>query len=90
MLNYKNTKVAEKTLDFEQIKEYYKNSCKEELKFGLEYERISINSTTLKNADYNCIEKIIKNFAHIKGWGLLYDEDTLIGAICGKSFSFLL
>ena len=81
MLNYKNTKVAEKTLDFEQIKEYYKNSCKEELKFGLEYERISINSTTLKNADYNCIEKIIKNFAHIKGWGLLYDEETLIGAI---------
>ena len=81
MLNYKNTKVAEKTLDFEQIREYYKNSCKEELKFGLEYERISINSTTLKNADYNCIEKIIKNFAHIKGWGLLYDEETLIGAI---------
>lgn len=81
MLNYKNAKVTEKTLDFEQIREYYKNSCKEELKFGLEYERISINSATLKNADYNCIEKIIKSFAHIKGWGLLYDDGTLIGAI---------
>ena len=85
MLNYKNTKTQTKPLDFEQIREYYQNSCKSDLKYGLEYERVSINSATLKNADYESIEKIIKNFADIKGWGLLYDEDTLIGAICGKS-----
>ena len=83
MLNYKNTKTQTKPLDFEQIREYYQNSCKNDLKYGLEHERISINANTLENADYESIEKIIKNFADIKGWGLLYDEDTLIGAICG-------
>ncbi len=81
MLNYKNEKLQISPLEYETIREYYKNSCKEDLKFGLEYERISINSDTLQNADYNIIEKIIKNFAHIKGWGLLYDENTLIGAM---------
>ena len=84
MLNYKNTKTQTKPLDFEQIREYYQSSCKSDLRYGLEYERVSINSATLKSADYESIEKIIKNFADINGWGLLYDEDTLIGAICGN------
>ncbi len=86
MLNYKNAKTETKPLDIRQIREYYENSCKEESKFGLEYERISIDSATLKTANYYYIQKIIKNFAHIKGWGLLYDKETLIGAI-GKCSS---
>ena len=81
MLNYKNTKIETEPLNFEQIRDYYLDSCKEDLKYGLEYEKISVNSDTLKSAGYDYIEEIIKNFAHIKGWGLLYDEKTLIGAI---------
>ncbi len=81
MLNYKNTKIETEPLNFEQIRDYYLDSCKEDLKYGLEYEKISVNSDTLKSAGYDYIEKIIKNFAHIKGWGLLYDEKTLIGTI---------
>lgn len=83
MLNYKNTKICTKVLDINQIKQYYTDSAKDEKdsKFGLEYERIAVDSLSLKSADYNHIEKIIKNFAHIKNWGILYDEKTIIGAM---------
>ena len=76
-----NTKINHKILKYNDIREYYQNSCKNDLKYGLEYERVSICSSTLKSADYDSIEKIIKSFAQIKGWGLLYDEKTLIGAL---------
>lgn len=83
MLNYKNAKTSQKALNTALIRDYYLSSCKQknDFKFGLEYERISLDSTSGKSADYNYIEKIIKNFAHIKGWGILYDDKTVIGAM---------
>ena len=82
MLNTKvNKKVNKKTLEYGDIVQYYENSCKSDLKYGLEYERVSVDFQTLKSADYERIEKIVKNFARIKGWGFLYDEQTLIGAM---------
>ena len=49
--------------------------------YGLEYEKIAIDSTTYKNASYDYMEKTIKNFSHMKGWGVLYDDKTIIGAL---------
>ena len=81
MLNYKKPKSAEKPLTFDKIKEYYLSSSKNDLKFGLEYERLSLDKNSFKNAPYERIEKIIKTFANVKGWGLLYDDKTLIGTM---------
>lgn len=80
MLNYKNSKTLNK-LNFTQIRDYYQNSCKQKSMYGLEYEKIAIDSTTYKNASYDYMEKIIKNFSHMKGWGVLYDDKTIIGAL---------
>ena len=81
MLNYKKPKSTNKALTFDTIREYYLASAKSDLKFGLEYERLSLDKNTLKNAPYERIEKIIKTFADLKGWGLLYDDKTLIGTM---------
>lgn len=81
MLNYKNAKTCQKPLRYSQIREYYENSCKKDTKFGLEYERAAVNSFDFKNANYDHLEKIIKNFAHMKGWGVLCDDKTIIGAM---------
>lgn len=83
MLNYKNMVKDEILVNTAQIEQYYINSIKQKhaLKFGLEYERISIDLSNGKNAQYKYIEKIIKDFASMLNWGLLYDNKTLIGTI---------
>ena len=81
MLNYKNSKIQTCPLCYEQIRQYYIDSYKSTSKYGLEYEKISIDSSSYKNADYETMEKIIKSFSHIKGWGMLYDDNTVIGAL---------
>lgn len=80
MLNFK---CAKNNLTIEDIKRYYLNAQKprSEFKFGLEYERLSLNIKDNKSAPYEKIKKIIENFADLKGWGKLYDDKVLIGAM---------
>src|SRR5574344_135616 len=68
-----------------EILDYYFNSIKprEMHKIGLEYERISLDFKSGKNADYEKIKEIIKCFAEIKNWTITYDETTIIGAKSG-------
>ena len=80
MLNYQ----TKKSLNIlEEIKGYYTSSFKprHDFKYGLEYERIPVDIQSLKNADYKKVQQIIETFAQIKGWGILYDDKTVIGAM---------
>ncbi len=64
-----------------EIIQYYKENCKKDtLKTGLEYERISLDSRALENAPYKVLSEIIKNFAMINEWELIFDSDIVIGA----------
>ncbi len=64
-----------------EIAEYYSQNCKKgDLKIGLEYERISLDSRSYENANYRFLSEIIKNFALINDWEIIYDSDTIIGA----------
>ncbi len=67
------------TLSLKQIEDFYENKNKKE-SFGLEYERLSLDKKTLKNATYDTMEKIIKDFSKILNWELLFDNETIIGA----------
>ncbi len=73
------------TLEKAQIIEYYKSHIKKECDFkvGLEYEQLSLNVKTLKSAPYKDLAKIIENFAAIKGWGIIRDGKTTLGAMSG-------
>ena len=85
MLNYKQ--VQNKYINFDDIRQYYTNGAKPvcEHKFGLEYERISIDKTTLKTAHFDNLVKIIKTFAQVMDWEILFDNNTIIGATNNKS-----
>ncbi len=83
MLNYnKKSQVLLPSLKKEDIYEYYINCAKSAsgLKFGLEYERLTLDLNTHKSADYKNIENLIKSFCDIKKWDLIYDDTTIIGA----------
>lgn len=70
-----------------EIAEYYNSNSKKinNLKTGLEYERISLDSRTYETACYNNIAEIIRNFALIRGWDLISDSNIIIGATDGFS-----
>lgn len=70
-------------LTLDEIVGYYKSACKtsENKKIGLEYERISLNSKTQATIDPGLMSKSIEEFAKRYGWGILYDGDTVLGAI---------
>ena len=76
--------LAKKTesLTLGEIVNYYKSSCKisSNKKIGLEYERISANSKNLKSIDPELMSKTIEEFAKNYGWGILYDENIVLGA----------
>jgi len=84
MLNLRKNNL---TLTKEQILDYYYTSCKNrnEFRVGLEYERVSVNSKTLKSAPYEDLRQIITHFAIIKGWGTLKDEGVTVGATSGST-----
>lgn len=73
--------IQNKNLTLDEIKNYYLSSCKPKNlhKIGLEYERISINSTT-KKADLSRILKTIEEFSKNENWELILDDNILIGA----------
>lgn len=80
MINLTRDKKQEKSvLSISQIEKFYSGNNKNLI--GLEYERLSLDKKTYKNAQYDKLEKIIKNFATISNWGLIYDDKTIIGAI---------
>lgn len=70
-------------LSIDDIISYYASCCKQktDFKLGLEYERISLDVSTQKNAKYKDLKKIIEHFASIKGWGILKDGNLTIGAL---------
>lgn len=79
LIENKQQKNTHKKLNLREIEKYYKEDKKEFL-IGLEYERLSLDKKTLKNAPYESLEKIIKHFASISSWELICDNKTIIGA----------
>ena len=69
-----------KPLSISDIEKFYLKGATNELKIGLEYERLSIDKNTFESADYERVEQIIKHFASLKKWELIYDDETIIGA----------
>lgn len=79
-IEIKNLKTAEKnSLTLRDIERFYNNE-NQDSKFGLEYERLSLDKKTLKTADYKTVANIISDYARILNWDILYDTETIIGA----------
>lgn len=70
-----------KPLNFLDIENFYCAKANNELLIGLEYERLSLDKKTLKNATYSKIKSILTHFCEQTNWKMLFDNDTLIGAI---------
>ncbi len=67
-----------KSITFDDILSFYETKNKN--LFGLEYERLALDKTTLKNASYEQVSKIIENLSSILNWQIIYDNETIIGA----------
>lgn len=74
-----NKSLKQKKLKISDIEKYYLSNQNNSL-IGLEYERLSLDKNTFKNASYELLEKIIKHFCDITSWNLIYDDKTIIGA----------
>ena len=74
-----NKSLKQKKLKISDIEKYYLSNQNNSL-IGLEYERLSLDKNTFKNASYELLEKIIKHFCEITSWNLIYDDKTIIGA----------
>ena len=69
-----------------EIVEYYQSNCKKDtLKTGLEYERVSLDSRTYETAKYNLLAEIIKNFALMNEWELVFTSNIITGATDGSN-----
>ena len=71
-------KTFNKKLTISEIEKFYSGS-KDSL-IGLEYERLSLDVKTLKNANFENMEKIIIHFSKVLKWELVYDGKFIIGA----------
>ena len=67
-------------LKFSDIEKFYKKTDAFQMRIGLEYERLSLDKKTLKNASYEKMEKIITQFAQKLNWEIIYDDGVIIGA----------
>ena len=79
LLEKNERKNKQACLTFEEIQKFYSGN-KNDFLIGLEYERLSLDKNTYKNASYEKLEKIISNFASLLNWELIYDDKTIIGA----------
>lgn len=79
-----------KSLTIQKIEKFYLKGMKNEFSYGIEYERLALDKETLENASYEKVSKIIKDFASILNWNLIYDEETIIGAYDDKNNSISL
>ena len=95
---YGNIQIMQNTLNSEinkilnlpttraEIVEYYQSNCKKDtLKTGLEYERVSLDSRTYETAKYNLLAEIIKNFALMNEWELVFTSNIITGATDGSN-----
>jgi len=87
-----NTSIIENenSLTIKDIEYFYFRRKKTVFLYGLEYERLSLNKETFLNSDYESISTIVRLFATISKWDILYDENTIIGAIAPDSTSISL
>jgi len=69
-----------KEISINEIEKFYLKKDSKLMRFGLEYERLSLDKKTLKNASYDKVSKIIEHFSKISNWELVYDRSTIIGA----------
>lgn len=90
LTNLKTDYKSYKNLSKNEIKYFYSKKKNKDFLIGLEYERISLDKNTLKTASYDKISKIIEHFASITSWALIYDNDTIIGAISKDNTSISL
>ena len=67
-------------LKISDVERFYTNKNHNNFLYGLEYERLSLDKNTLRNASYSKIEKIIKDFCSILNWDVIYDDETVIAA----------
>ena len=77
LLEKKPSKIYVNKLDIKEIEKFYSGN-KNEILVGLEYERLSLDKNTLKNASYEKLEKIISHFCELMKWELLFDKDVVI------------
>ena len=77
-------------LKINEIENFYLKSMKNSSLIGLEYERLTLNLNDGKAAEYETVEKILKNFCSVMKWEEIYDNDTLIGLSDGKGTSISL
>ncbi len=79
MLNLKSD-----TLEKSEILKLYTKgyTLPENYKIGIEYERLPINSTSLKASDYwgtEGVAKCLEEFAKQNGWNYIVDENNIVG-----------
>lgn len=79
-----------KPVKFSDIENFYYIKNNNELLIGLEYERLSLDKKTLKNPPYSKLKSILKHFCEQTNWKMIFDNDTLIGAIADNSSSISL
>lgn len=77
-------------LTIEAIENFVYRKRNRNFLIGLEYERLSLDEATYLNADYKSVSTIVRLFATISNWEIIYDNDTLIGAISKNSTSLSL
>ncbi|MBQ7287210.1 MAG: hypothetical protein IJW73_05555 [Candidatus Gastranaerophilales bacterium] len=68
------------SLTIKEIENWYLSGIKNDLRIGLEYERLSLDIDGLKNAQYEKLEQIIRSFCSLASWEIDFDNETIIGA----------
>ena len=89
LLEKNKTEKSPSKLTFKEIEKFYCGNKKDFL-IGLEYERLSLDKNTLKNASYEKLEKIISHFCEALNWKLIYDNKTIIGSVSNNGSSISL
>ena len=83
----KHIKFKKNKLGFDDLCAFYTGNSDNLI--GLEYERLSLDKSSLENASYEKLEKIVLSFCEKSSWQPIYDSNILIGANCtnGSSIS---
>lgn len=89
LLEKNETKKSPSKLTFKEIEKFYCGN-KNDFLIGLEYERLSLDKNTFKNAQHEKMGKIISHFSNLMHWDLIYDDKTIIGAISNNGSSISL
>ena len=83
MLNLKEANNTIKNVEFnhvltiKEIENWYLSAAKNDLNLGVEYERLSLDVETYKNASYLKMKQIISSFCDLTSWQIDYDNETI-------------